>query len=618
LKKLLRTLGKTLRVILVTAGILILLIVGGVFAVLKKPELLFNPKVFRVGAAIAGRFGVILAWDNARIHVESKRLLHKRFDFGFDNFCFNLSANQYQGCMGELRIVAEVAWLDGGIKVLEVGPLLMSQADLSLRLVKSAKERPPPDTKAFNLNVPDLVLPDSLKGTYFHPISLQWKRLTVYQEENMLFTGPLSLEMKPDAQGRPESLALKLELEEGSDLPAGRLDATLQSPSNFWINDWTLQAQADAELKGKGSGKFDIVLSPVQPKVYSISVQGDGAMGSTRASLDLRARLSDGDLRGRISAEARGFSKQVHGIHAQACGFHIQQLSPRRDRMRLNLNCPLRVDVTPVKLPSPTAAKLVVIPQNLDFILKTELETRFYPSMNDPVAGTLDLEMIPISQQLITLKGDTKTKFSGVPAKFPRGWSAITDLDFFATIPSFQKVVQVLDKTAYAVWAPVNVMDGLVEIGLSGQTDLIHTKGKLPVVFKTQLNSQSQAFNSDGKGEVEFSIAKQGTQAQLLLEIILTEAKLVLPHLGLQSLPQILPDTRLVDPKKVAKAASADLKYQVKVKTAENQPARLFSNLSKDSMPLYLDLTADNLKIDGTVKIGKTPLSILRRNVSIQ
>lgn len=85
--KILRILGKTLRVLLVTAGILILLVAGGIFAVLKKPELVFNPKGFRIAAAIAGRFGVIVAWDEARIHVQSKRLLHKRFDFGFDNFC---------------------------------------------------------------------------------------------------------------------------------------------------------------------------------------------------------------------------------------------------------------------------------------------------------------------------------------------------------------------------------------------------------------------------------------------------------------------------------------------------------------------------------------------------
>lgn len=618
MKKLLRILGKSLRVILVTAVILVLLVVGGGFAVLVKPELLFNPKAFRLGAAIAGRFGVIVAWDEARIHVQSKRLLQKRFDFGFDNFCFNLSENRYQGCMGELRIVAEVAWLDGGIKVLEVGPLLMTQADLTLRFGKTQEELTPPDRKAFNLNVPDLVLPEYLKATYFHPINLQWKRLTFWEEDKMLFTGPLTLAMQPDAQGRPESLSLDLELEEGSDLPSGHLSATLKSPSNFWVNDWTLQAKVDASLNGKASGKADVSLSPLQPKVYSIGIKADGAYGKNRANLDLQARLSDGDLQGKLSAEARGFSKQIHGIVAQACGFHVQQLPPKRDRMRLNLNCPLRVDVSPVRLPSATFSKMITIPQNLDFILKTELETKFFPSLDDPVAGVLDLEMIPLSQQLLTVKGDTKTKFSGVPSQFPRGWTALTDLDFFATIPQFQRVVEVLDKTAYAVWAPLNVLEGQVEFGLSGQTDLIHTKGKLPIVFKTRLNSKSQAFNTDGKGEVEFSVEKKGTTADAVMDITLSDTKLVLPHLGLQSLPQLLPDTRLVDPKKVAKAAAADLKYKITVKTEADKPARLFSNLTKESVPLYLDLTADNLKIGGTVKIGKTPLSILRRNVSIQ
>ncbi|HEX5032910.1 MAG TPA: translocation/assembly module TamB domain-containing protein, partial [bacterium] len=125
--------------------------------------------------------------------------------------------------------------------------------------------------------------------------------------------------------------------------------------------------------------------------------------------------------------------------------------------------------------------------------------------------------------------------------------------------------------------------------------------------------------NSDGKGEVEFQWVKKGsTTAQMLLDITLTEAKLVLPHLGLQALPQIFPDERMIDPKKVIKAAQADLKYQIKVRTPPEAPARLFSNLSKDSVPLYLDLRAENAKLGGTVKIGKTPLSILRRNVSIQ
>ncbi|HEX5033221.1 MAG TPA: hypothetical protein VFW62_01960, partial [bacterium] len=363
--KVLRVLGKTLRVLVVTAAILLVLVVAGVFSVLKWPELLFNPKAFRFGAAVAGRFGVILAWDEARIHVQSKRLLHKRFDFGFDNFCFNLSTNRYQGCMGQLRLVAEVAWLNGGVKVLEVGPLTMSQADLSFYFVRKPEERPAPEEeKPFDLNVPDLVLPEALKATYFHPISLQWKRLTVWQEDKMLFTGPLSLEMHPDSLGRPQSLSLQLELEEGTDLPAGHLTATLESPSNFWINDWKLQGTADAALKGKGSGRADIQLWPIQPKVYSVGIKAAGEAGKLKVNLDLNARLAEGDLQGRISAEARGFSRQVHGILAQACGFHVRQLS-QRDRMRLNLNCPLRVDVTPVRLPSPAQTKLVTIPQNL-------------------------------------------------------------------------------------------------------------------------------------------------------------------------------------------------------------------------------------------------------------
>ena len=614
--KILRGLGKSLRVILVTAVILTVLLATGVFSVLKWPQLLFNPKAFRFGAAVAGRFGVILSWDEARIHVQSKRLTHKRFDFGFDNFCFNLSANHYQGCMAEFRIIGEAAWLGGGIKILEVGPVILREADLSVYIVKKGETKPL-EEGPFNLNVPDLVLPDFLKGTFFHPISLQWKRLTFWQEDKMLFTGPLDLKLGLDERGRPKELSFDIHMEEGTDLPSGRVVGSILSPSNFWFNDWNAQAKVDATLKGKASGKADVQLSPLHPKVYAVAVKGDGVVGKIRANLDLSARLSEGDLRGRISAESRGFSKHVHGILAQACDFHIRQLA-RLDRMRLDLNCPLRVDVTPVRLPSPTHAKLVTIPQNLDFILKTDLETRFWPSLHEPVAGTLDLEMIPISQQLLTLKGDTKTKFSGVPARFPQGWTALTDLDFFATVPQFQKVVEALDRTAYAIFAPLNVLGGQVEFGLSGQTDLIHSKGKLPVVFRTRLNSQSQSFNADGTGEVEFQMVKKETSAQLQLEITLSETKLVMPHLGMQALPQLLPDKRLVDPKKVAEKARADLKYQVKVLTPPDKPVLLFSNLTKESMPLYLDLTADNLKIDGTVKIGRTPLSILRRNVSIQ
>ncbi len=60
-----------------------------------------------------------------------------------------------------------------------------------------------------------------------------------------------------------------------------------------------------------------------------------------------------------------------------------------------------------------------------------------------------------------------------------------------------------------------------------------------------------------------------------------------------------------------------NFKYSVKIKTPPGQPAKLISNLTKESIPISLDLTADKDKIGGTIVVDRTQLSLFRRNAEL-
>lgn len=607
-----RAIGKILKVLLITVFTLALILIAGVFAILKWPQLVVNDRVFRALAHLSGKFGVMIAWDKSDLRVQSESLLHKRFDFAFDRFCVNLSENRRQGCFDRIELHAELAWLQRRFQAIAMGPILATGGNVAVVLDPSD-----PRKKKLGLDVPDLVLPDWFRATRFGRVELELKTLALRQDDQLLFNGSARLRAEPNERARLDTARLEAVSLPGAGWPAGELQAEVKSESSFTENDWLLTGTGRLNPTRNASARFGISLHPAGTKVYGIRLQGDFRLGESSGSLNLNGLLGNGRLWGSFSGEGRGFAAHVHRVAANSCRYDLRE-TKASGRLRFSLDCPVLVDTTPLRIPSPTFEKLVTLPYNLDLRVRTDLETSFYPSWNQPVNGELEIDLNTVSENLLTVEGKTKTAFAGTPSRYPQGWKLETDLDVKILMSQFQKLVKALDRTAFAIFAPVNNLDGSVELKFTGKADIARQQGKLPLEFTTRLRSADQAFDTDGKGELQYKLSKEGARTRIALDLMLSDAKLVLPSFGYTAMPALFSDPRFQTPDPAAKKRGGNFDYELTVKTPPDKPAHLVSNFAKENIPLHLDLRAVPDRLSGTVAVGPSRLDFFRRDAQVQ
>lgn len=601
---------KILRGLAWSVGILLVLLILLAFSILKWPQYLINERSFRLLASVGGRFGAHVSWTRADIRVQSPGFLHKRFDFGFENFCFNLSQNKQQGCFEKFRVAADAAWLGTRLQVMELGPLQALGGRVSYTYEPSEKKQ-----NTLELDLPRIVLPPALRQSIFQEVSLGIDELAVWTKGELAYSGRVYQWASLDERGRLKQIDLQAELDPRPATPSGKASFSLASPSYFMENDWVMKGSIDGFV-GDAKVQASLQGQPVADKVYSVTLESDWRKKASQARGNLAMRLAKGLWRGNFSATLVGFVKQVEKIQAQQCDFSLSEIEKKKDRLHLNLDCPVLVDLSPMKLPSSSFQHLVKVPYNLDLRVKSDMETSFYPSPAEPVDGTLKVDMNTISQELLSLKGSTFTRFAGIPSHYPQGWALETKLDIQALLPQFKKLVRALEKTAYPVYAPLNDLDGSVELKVAGNADLAQQRGNIPLEFKTQLKSAQQSFNSQGKGTLNYQISKAASKTHLDFDFLMDDVKIVMPHLGYSTMPALFPDSRFVNPREKASAANPNLSYKVSVRTSK--PAYLVSNLTKDHIPLILDLKLDEKHLGGSVKVGSTQLEFFRRNATVE
>lgn len=604
---------KVLRGIAWSFGILLILIVLFAFSILKWPQYFINEKNFKTLATFVGRFGTFVTWSQADIQVESKNLLHKRFDFSFEELCFNFSNNQQQGCFDKFRIAADVAWLENRLQVIELGPLQMLGGKISYAYEPTEKK----NSNTLQLDLPQIVLPSLLRETIFRELSLGLDEIVIWSKGEPVYSGRAYLWATISERAELDKINLQAELDDRPATPSGKISLEILSASHFKENDWYLSSKASGAM-----GDSKVVASmkghPVEAKVYDFSMEGDLSQKTIHSKLNLNMRLAKGVWKGDFSANLLGIAKQVQKIQAQNCQFTLSEIEQKKDRLHLNLDCPVLVDLTPMRLPSSSYERFVTVPYNLDLRIKSDLETSFFPSPAEPIEGNLEIALNTISQELLSFQGKTSTRFAGIPSKYPEGWMLETNLDLKAILPKFKKLVRALEKTAFPVFAPFNELDGSLEIKVAGKADFARQKGSIPMEFKSDLKSPQQSFISEGKGDLNYEVAQKNSKTNLNFDFLLSNVKIVMPHLGYTSLPTLFPDSRFVDPRKKKIAANTNLTYQIKVRTPADKPAYLVSNLTKGNIPLYIDLSMNEKKLDGNIRVGNTQIEFFKRNASVE
>ena len=535
-----------------------------------------------------------------------------RVSLGAEGLCAEFKP-ALSGCLTFLAAEAEVGWRGGPLRLLALGPLEAEGKAIELVLPEPALGDA---TSQSDFRVPELRLPASLREARFAASRLTFPELRM-RRGGITYQASLNLTLRPDEAEAIAALEAEVAL---AGLPRGErlsADLRLSSPSGFRDSDWTLAGKASL---GGGArvlaAKF--AASPWDAEGWRASLDAAFRQDKLAAELQARGEWRPERLSATFSGRARGFHRKVHGVALRDCAAKFRRT--QADGLgKLAMDCPVHVDLTPLTLPSAAYGGRIVLPHNFDLRVKTDLDAALDPSFRRPVSGTLEVILSPLVQEMLRLRGRAVTRFSGVPRHYPNGWELKTEVEAFAELLQFRRLARDLFRSAYPVPAPLGSLDGTVELGISGTADLGRRRGEFPIIFKTRLRSAGQSLDSEGDGRLRYAVGDGKERVRLDLDLVMSRLKLALPHLGLASIPELLPDSRMQRPwLKPAKSAATDLKYRVTVKTPAEAPALLSSNLAQADIPFHLDLTLEDGRAGGSIRIAETPLKFFRREARVR
>jgi len=279
---------------------------------------------------------------------------------------------------------------------------------------------------------------------------------------------------------------------------------------------------------------------------------------------------------------------------------------------RLALNCPVELPLratTTKRLPKFLADPRIVfrIESNLwnDGLLETSRH----------VSGVLKLDIPRFANTTLAGFGSVLIRVEGIPSQADGGeFNAEADLDLRFEVLSFRQLRLILARTAWAIPAPFNVLNGKAELSARGSVDL--NGGTIPIQLVTDLRSPEENFETRSNGTFSFSRKEDEFRSHLKMDIALSRVRLVLPRIELTSIPPLTPDARIRRPVQAAEAEPSFV-YEIRITTPAG-PVLLDSNLAEIAIPVRLDLTVRSDKpVSGAVQVEELPLQLFRRSARV-
>jgi autotransporter translocation and assembly factor TamB len=196
-----------------------------------------------------------------------------------------------------------------------------------------------------------------------------------------------------------------------------------------------------------------------------------------------------------------------------------------------------------------------------------------------------------------------------------KNWKIKSNLDVNLAIAEFQDLVKILDKTPFAVPAPLRVLKG--SIAFTAQGSVNPKQGTVPVQFHTKLKSAQQSLLIDNTGVFSFTKIDRKTHMDLKMDALLTDIELTLPHIDLKGIPKVIPDSRITT-KMATASRDAIFSYEIHVHTAD-KPIQIVTNLASAPLPIHVDVNLDSKGPPlGHIKVDAFPVDVFHRKVLVE
>lgn len=236
----------------------------------------------------------------------------------------------------------------------------------------------------------------------------------------------------------------------------------------------------------------------------------------------------------------------------------------------------------------------------------------------------LSLDHIGIARGRARLKGDFSQAKNGPATYRVQG-------DLRLEVAKFARVTELLRSSRYAIPAPLNQLDGPVELKIGVAID--ENGGEIGYVTRAKLDSTHQAVHVRLEGSTSLSREngrlKPATNATLFFDRV----HVVLPRFDFRVPPRFSPDRRFVSSAARTPGAKKrdDIAMDFRLRFESTTPGaiRIGTNLTKEDIPVDLHLTyedSENRRRDparlrpmvvGNVVFGQTPIDIFKRNALV-
>lgn len=620
----------SLKLLLLLFSILISTLILLIVLIFLYPQLVINPKNIAWANKNFLNPQYNISWSTLSIKFERESLFKRKMHIQAKHLCFNLSEKELEPCLKNLDLLMDYDRARTPFYGVWIQTLKAELAPLEVDLKKFPEDPEPPTP--FQIFKSIHPWPQRIR-TLLTDIPMSEIEVQAESLEVILRDGS-QLKASGHLINHKEPAYLGLDVK-------GQFQALKEAPHDFdvqvvmnpqaesdhlllmngkWSNQKIGEAQVAAQMTvDKESYGLTAVLLPkikfektakLSPE---IRLQSYVTEKQFNASLDLASPLPFDPLK---------------GIRLQNCSLQRNGDAPLNQDSPIKLSCPVEISLAfePLVKVKYEKACGCVLPPALRLDVEGVFQTSPFFAKDSELPGKPDmfigkLELQSLIEELLEIRGNSELSIKRLALN---QWDILPQGEIFVLIKRFKNFSRNLNQVALIVPAPLNQLDGTVELKVGGEIRTTPDLFQVPVELKTHLKSANQVAEIEISGSATLDRPYQ-SRMHIDLNTLIKGLKLELPPLDpLSGIPRVFPDERfkkiVAKPKekKIDGEKVFELTYSLTVNTL-NEPIYLLYNLFHPYAPMrpVLSISSEN-GTTGQIDLQKFKVEYLRRKSEVE
>lgn len=492
-----------------------------------------------------------------------------------------------------------------------IGPLVVEEGIFALRLAPAdpyAEEEPFKwDEKMFA----------KIRAIKWEMISADFKEINIERDRKTLLKGPMNLQVFNDERLWTINFASGALL--GTPLQKSKLKVAITMPAEVKASfPLDIKLDGGASIAAQGPVTLDGIMTILSLDDLRYKLNGSFGKGRKMVHAKLSGFFDHGKFASQIEGRADGLMAQLPQLAIRRCRLEGRYNFQGPELLNSNNSCELFIERVP--LPEELAfAELS--PSTFTIRAQVPLKLTLKERQAYLQASGVRASLNPIVNGIYTLKASVLGNFEGFLSAGTDSITSEIKVDSQIEIPEFQKLVERLEPTAFAIPAPLHSLHGPVACGTQGKIVNLGEQTDIPIRCKTALQSSVQALAMDVNGMVQTRIDRK---PKLKLDILLQDVAFELPEMRIEDpIPQFAPDARLQDKleeKPLKKLSDQALPIELDVSVKTEKPALLQTHVLKGKpVPIDIDLqiTGDKAQVAGQVEVKNYNVNFLKRKARV-